>query len=356
MAPIITLVIVLGLLVDVVVHMRSRSQDSGRLSSTQLTCPSARSAGLESLASSSPGVAVQTGRSLFFDSRLSLDGSVSCASCHEPSRAFTDGRATSVGIFGRHGKRNSPTLYNVAYQPRFFWDGRALTLEQQVQIALTGPNEMGMTERALSMRFESFSPEVRRTLGKPTLASVSAAIAAFVRMLRSSGSRVDLYLYCGERNVLSQQERAGLRLFLGKANCVRCHTIEAADVSPLGGARAFFTDFRFHDIGAGDSFDPGLADYSHLSSDVGEFKTPTLRNVALTAPYMHDGSLRTLREVVEFYDRGGGKNGQVDQAIVPLYLTHSEEDELIAFLEALTSNSQGDELAKEHAKSRRRQQ
>ncbi len=278
------------------------------------------------------------GRRLFFDRRLSVDGTVSCATCHVPERAFSDGRSRAVGAGGRVGRRNSPTLYNVAYLPAFLWDGRAASLEQQVMIALTHPDEMRMTEELLEWRLRDERGAFMSRLGAPpSMRTVARALAAFERTLLAGNTPVDRFLYCGSDGALDARERRGLEVFSGDGNCVRCHTFAHETVHPFGGRMALFTDNRFHNIGAGRLQDPGRAAVTGQSKDWGAFKTPTLRNVALTAPYMHDGSLATLEEVVDFYDKGGGRNARLDPRIRPLRLSATDRDALVAFLRALTS-------------------
>lgn len=279
----------------------------------------------------------ELGRRLFFEQRLSDNDSISCSTCHDPERAFTDGQRYSVGIHQRMGTRNSPTLYNVAYASHFLWDGRAISLEDQVIIALTNPNEMGLTESRLDMHLDSYRSEFVKVFGgPPTLQEVARAIAAFERTLIIGNAPVDRFLYCGETDALNDIQKKGLELFSGPANCIRCHWYSHESVHPLGGRQALFTDNRFHNIGAGELNDPGRAAITALPEDWGAFKTPTLRNVALTAPYMHDGSLATLREVVEFYNRGGVmKSG--DPNIRPLRLSVADIDAIVEFLRALTS-------------------
>lgn len=297
------------------------------------------SAGLIGLATppADPAV-VALGRRLFADVRLSIDHSVSCASCHKPEWAFTDGRTRSLGAHDQVGNRNAPTLYNVAYLPRFLWDGRAASLEQQVKIALTNPREMGMTRELLEQRLLSEQSTFNTILGGlATPDAVAVAIATYERTLLAGGTPVDRYLYCSEAEALTPEQKQGLALFSGPANCIRCHWFAHESVHPFGGQLALFTDNRFHNIGAGESDDPGRAEVTDRPEDWGAFKTPTLRNVAVTAPYMHDGSLTTLRGVVEFYNRGGRRNPQLDPSIRPLGLTDAEINALVAFLVALTS-------------------
>lgn len=156
-------------------------------------------------------------------------------------------------------------------------------------------------------------------------------------LLAAGGTRADRFLYCGELAALDDREQAGLRLFTGRAHCIRCHVFEHAETTPLGGRLALFTDNRFHNIGVGPADDPGRAAVTERAADAGAFKTPTLRNVALTAPYMHDGSLSSLEAVVDFYNRGGGRRPGVDRDVVPLGLDPSDQQALVAFLRALTT-------------------
>lgn len=277
------------------------------------------------------------GRELFDDRRLSSDGTVSCATCHQASLAFTDGKATAVGAGGMVGDRNSPQIFNLAGASPLLWDGRAASLDEVVKLALTNPREMGMTGPGVAAALAPERGRFQRVLGRPPdLDSVGEAVAAYLLTFRSGGSRVDRYLYCGDGSALTSADRRGLELCAGRANCVRCHVFEHESVHPFGGRRALFTDHRFHNIGAGRGADPGRAGVTGRPEDHGAFKTPTLRNVALTAPYMHDGSLSTLAEVVEFYDRGGVPNANLDRNIVPLGLDDADKQAIVAYLRALT--------------------
>jgi cytochrome c peroxidase len=217
---------------------------------------------------------IELGRRLFFDRRLSRDGSVSCSSCHDPERAFSDGRSIAVGVLGRQGRRNAPALINRGYGRSFFWDGRAATLEEQVLKPIEDPNEMDMSLAEAAV-LVGFSAE-----------EISRALASYVRSILSGDSPFDRYIH-GDRGALSTEQQEGLRLFRGKANCAACH------VGPN------FTDERLHNTGVAWR-DERLAD---AGAGRGDFKTPTLREIARTAPYMHDGSLATLEDVIEYYDR-----------------------------------------------------
>lgn len=279
---------------------------------------------------------VALGRQLFFDPILSVDRSVSCSSCHRPSQFFADTVARSLGARGARPTRNTPSILNAAYGGPYFWDGRVATLEEQVLRPVTNPAEMALpledaveglqADPTYREAFETTfggagtdppSPVSRQNLGK--------ALAAYVRSLRSAGSPADLFA-AGETEILSSQERDGYRLFIGKAGCTHCHA------GPL------LSDERLHNTGVGwGGPDAGRFQFTGQIEDRGLFNTPSLRNVAETAPYMHDGSIRTLREVVEFYDRGGGANPNLDTRIEPLSLTEPEVEALVAYLRTLTS-------------------
>ena len=258
---------------------------------------------------------VALGRRLFFDRRLSLDRTLSCASCHHPKRAFTDGRAVAVGVLGRKGTRSAPTLVNRGYGASHFWDGRAPTLEKQVLEPILSAKELNMTFEEVAARV-GMGPE-----------DVSRALASYVRSIRSGDSSFDRYLH-GDRNALSEQQRRGLNLFRGKANCSACH------VGPN------FTDEGFHNTGVAWRdrvlLDAGRFTVTAKPVDRGAFKTPTLREVARTAPYMHDGSLATLEQVIDHYDRGGNPNPALDPDLRPLRLNPEEKQALIAFLRSLS--------------------
>ncbi|HWB82813.1 MAG TPA: cytochrome c peroxidase [Bryobacteraceae bacterium] len=253
---------------------------------------------------------IALGKKLFFDKALSQDGSMACASCHQPEHAFTDQRQVAMGIGGQAGTRRVPRLANRVYGKSFFWDGRAASLEEQVLQPIANAREMGSSDAEAARRVGITVPEMRD------------ALASFVRTILSGGARYDHYL-AGEDGALTAQEKLGLRLFTGKADCSSCH------VGPN------LTDERFHNTGVGNGDDPGRAAVTGREEDRGAFKTPGLRDVARTPPYMHDGSLATLNDVIDFYNKGGHSNPQLDSEIRPLHLTAEEEAALVAFLEAL---------------------
>jgi cytochrome c peroxidase len=275
---------------------------------------------------------VALGRRLFFEQRLSRDGSVACASCHAPNRAFTDGRERPLGVGGVRGRRNAPTLINRAYGRSFFWDGRAATLEEQALQPMVSPHEMANTHQEIVRRLAmdpSYRRDFERAFGTEdiTIGLVARAIAAFERTLVAGGSAFDRLATVGDSAALLPEARRGLELFRGRARCIVCHE------PPL------FTEERFHNTGVawrnGPPADSGRYEVSRRADDVGAFKTPTLREVERTAPYMHDGSIATLEEVVDFYDRGGIPNPYLDPLIRPLRLTSEEKQALLAFLRSL---------------------
>ena len=272
--------------------------------------------------------AVALGRRLFGDPIVSRDSSTSCASCHRPSGAFSDNLAVSRGVGGRAGMRNAPTLLNRAYGASFFWDGRAASLEEAVLRPITDENELALSLAALVRRLsavpgyrEEFARAYRGQSVSP--GTIGRALASYIRTLRSGDSRVDRH-NAGDTAALTAEERRGRELFLGRANCAACH------------AGPNFTDERFHNTGISWGIDRGRFGVTGDSADLGRFKVPTLRNVGRTGPYMHNGSLRTLEEVVSFYDSGGARNPRLDPEIRVLRLDSSERRALVAFLRALT--------------------
>lgn len=248
------------------------------------------------------------GRRLFFDKRLSRDGTVSCATCHEPERAFTDARPLAIGVRGQKAARRSPRLINRVYGKSFFWDGRAATLEEQVVGPIQNPVEMDLT-----------LPEATARVGLSET-ELANALASYVRTILSGDSPYDRFV-AGDRNALSPIQQKGLQLFRGKAACTACH---------LG---PNLTDERFHVTGIGT--DEGRGKITGKPADRGAFKTPSLREVARAAPYMHDGSLLTLEDVVEHYNKGGETNPSLDPEIRELHLTADEKKALVAFLDSL---------------------
>lgn len=257
---------------------------------------------------------IELGRRLFNDRRLSRDGSVACATCHNPNRAFSSPVPSAIGVGGRQGRRNAPALINRGYGRTFFWDGRIASLEEQVLKPIQDPNEMDLT-------LEEASARVR--LDVPTL---SRALASYVRSILSGDSPYDRFVN-GGRSALSPEQQRGLQVFRGKGNCTACH------VGPS------FTDEQFHNTGVawrgGRLADEGRFAISANPRDHGAFKTPTLREIARTAPYMHDGSIARLEDVIEFYSEGGRANPYVDSEIRPRNFTPAEKRALLSFLQSL---------------------
>lgn len=283
---------------------------------------------------------IQLGRALFYDRRLSRNNVVSCSSCHDATKAYTDGRTVPTGVAGAEGVRNAPTLLNTAYLPFQFWDGRSRTLEEQVARPIKDHREMDQNYAVLLLRVNAdprYRMLARRAFGSSilTMDRLEKAIASFERTLLSGDSPFDRYYYGRDKSRLTQEQIRGLRVFQdpSRGNCTACHKIEDS--------YALFTDGKFHNIGIGvrddGSFaDPGRYAQTGVVSDTGAFLTPTLRNVALTPPYMHDGSEKTLREVVDFYAGHGNSNPYLDPEMLKIHLSSQDRKDLSKFLEALT--------------------
>ena len=283
---------------------------------------------------------VALGRKLFYETKLSADGTVACASCHDPASGFADPRRVSVGVGGKLGTRNAPTILNAAYSPVQFWDGRAKTLEEQAGGPIENPVEMNMPHDACVAKLGSNSTYVKLFEaafgpGPISMEMVGKAIASFERTLLSGNSPFDRYFFGGDLKAISPAAIRGLEIFNNakKGNCSVCHKI--------GEQNAPFTDGKFHNIGVGIGTDGELTDLGRYEQtkderDKGAFKTPTLRNIAQTGPYMHDGKQATLKEVVDFYVGGGTSNQYLDKEIKELKLSGQERADLVAFMETLT--------------------
>lgn len=277
---------------------------------------------------------IELGRALYFDTRLSKDDTVSCATCHAPEHGFAEPRKTSQGVGGQLGKRNAPTVINRLFSSNQFWDGRADDLEAQAKGPITNPIEMGMDSPAAVVKKLSaiggYKAMFARAYGSDEVSMdrIADAIASYERTVVSGDSPYDRY-QAGDKKALTAQQARGLELFNGKANCATCH------------ASFNFSDENFHNLGVGwdpskkELADVGRFEISKADTDKGAFKTPTLRNVSQTAPYMHDGSEATLRDVVVLYNRGGNGNPWLSPKMKPLGLTEAEIDDLVAFLGAL---------------------
>ena len=283
---------------------------------------------------------IALGRKLFFDVRLSGDDTVSCATCHNPQLSFTDGLPGSKGIGKKTGRRNAPTVLNSAYYTTYFWDGRAASLEAQAGFPIANPDEMGQSHELSIKKFEKI-PEYKKEFelvygpGRLTIEKIENALASYERTLESGDSAFDRYYFGGDKTAMSPEAIRGLAIFKDKnrGNCVTCHTIQEKF--------ATFSDGKFHNLGAGldskgELTDLGRYEQTKIETDKGAFRTPDLRNVAKTAPYMHDGSLKTLKDVVDFYDGGGTSNAYLDKEIKELKLSEREREDLVSFLESLT--------------------
>lgn len=269
---------------------------------------------------------IELGKQLYFDPRLSSDNTISCASCHDPKKGWSNGEATAAGVGGQRGGRSAPSILNSAYAKFQFWDGRAASLEQQALGPIANPIEMNLPHDQMVARLnaiEGYRTQFQKIFGSDaTPDAVAKAIAAFERTVLSGNAPYDRFK-AGDSSALSAQAQAGRALFFGKANCSSCHSGPS------------FTDGAFHNVGVGMAVDPpdaGRQAHSKLAGDLGAFKTPTLRDIARSAPYMHDGSLASLEEVVDYYDRGGTPNKYLDEEIFPLKLSAEEKAALVTFL------------------------
>lgn len=313
---------------------------------------------------------IALGEKLYFDKRLSLDKTVSCATCHDPATALADINSVGVGIKNQKGARNSPSVINSTFNEVQFWDGRALSLEEQAKLPLINPIEMGMPDHKSVVDRVKEVPEYQKefslVFGKDgiTIDTIAKAIAAFERTQLSGNSPFDHFI-AGDQKAISDSAKRGWELFNGKARCISCHTFNKS--------APFFSDFKFHNIGvaAKDQNFPSLVQrakqtlaanpkraqelvdemalspgFSELGRylvtkqlrDLGTFKTPMLRDIELTAPYMHNGSEKTLLDVVVFYNKGGELNPNLDGGMRPLKLSDPEMADLVELMKTFTSN------------------
>ena len=269
------------------------------------------------------------GRRLFFENELSADRTRSCSSCHLPQRSFSDTVPHSMGVEGRTGNRNAPPLINRAWSSSLTWDGRAASLEAQVLLPIKDTRELNLPLEEAVERLTA-DPFYRRLFQEafsvpPDTTTLARALASYVRVIRAGDAPLDRYRK-GEKQALSASAQRGLKLFFGRARCSQCH---------MG---ANLTDDTFHNTGAGvAATDSGRAYVTKQVTDAGAFRTPSLRDVAGTAPYMHDGSLPTIEAVIDFYAEGGRQNPNLDREIKPLNLKAADKSDLVAFLRALSS-------------------
>ncbi|HEY2050425.1 MAG TPA: cytochrome c peroxidase [Caulobacteraceae bacterium] len=338
-------------------------------SQNQVGLPRALTASVIPSGSPLTPAAVSLGEKLFFESRLSADGTVACATCHDPARAFTDGRAGSIGIHGRVGQRNAPTVLNALYNKTQFWDGRVNTLEQQAALPITDPFEMGSSSVAAAVSRiagdRDYQARFKRAYGHGVNEpDMLRAIATYERTQVSFDSPFDHFI-AGDTNAISDSAKRGWGLFNTKARCNLCHALtdKVQDVT-------VFTDNDFHNIGVGilrhhvgplaikaehqlaqghlEAVDKAaiMSDMSVLGrflvtkkkADIATFKTQDLRNIMVTAPYFHDGSMQTLWDVMDHYNKGDGiSNPWLDTDMQPLALTESEINDMVAFMASLTS-------------------
>jgi cytochrome c peroxidase len=333
--------------------------------------------GLPALPSATGGTAmVDLGRKLFMDRRLSRNNTMSCAMCHVPEQGFTATElGTALGLEGRTLRRNAPTLLNVAYVGQLFHDGRAASLETQAWGPLLNPVEMGnpaVADVVARIRvMPDYAGRFEAAFGGagPSEQTIGAALASYERTLVAGDSRFDRWRYANDKQALNGAEQAGFAVFSGKGRCIACHTV--------GEQHALFSDARFHNTGIGwarrkgavadpaRSYrvelapgvftelrerelasvseplqdDEGRFEVTHTAADRWAYRTPSLRNVAITGPYMHDGSLATLEAVIEYYQHGGIDNPGKDQLVQPLQLTEDDKRNLAAFLRSLTGSN-----------------
>jgi cytochrome c peroxidase len=319
---------------------------------------------------------VALGRSLYFDPRLSKDGTVACATCHDVTRGFTDQRKVSEGIRGQLGRRNAPTVLNTLLLQSLFLDGRSPSLDNQARMPIINPVEMGMPDHEAAVQRVNGIPEYRTAFREAygrdiTSEDIGHAIAAFERTLIFMDSPFWRFLQ-GDPSAMSEEAKKGWDLFNGKARCNTCHQINPS--TPLG------TDNRFHNIGVSarhqdfeslalkamkalkeDASEQALdrmalsTDMSELGrfmvtrdrADIGAFRTPILLNIGITPPYMHDGSMETLWDVMDHYNKGGEPNPFLDGGMEPLALTEKEIDQVVALLFAMTDSRFADENQRE---------
>jgi cytochrome c peroxidase len=315
---------------------------------------------------------IALGKKLYFDPRLSRDGTVACATCHDTSRGLSDRRATSEGIGDKVGQRNAPTTMNALFYSSQFWDGRATTLEDQARLPIVNPIEMGQPDGAAALSGIKNDAEYVRMFRAaydhaPNFDDLVRAIASFERTLVFLDAPFDRFL-AGDARALDDDAKTGWTIFNGKARCQSCHQISSS--SPLG------TDSRFHNVGTSarhrdfvglatkalaalekdksqeaidrlsletDASELGRFLVTRNRGDIGSFKTPQVRNVGVTSPYMHDGSMMTLWDVMDHYNKGGEPNPYLDGGMEPLALSEKEVDQVVAFLFSLTDERLADQ-------------
>jgi cytochrome c peroxidase len=328
---------------------------------------------------------VALGQKLFFEGRLSADGTVACSSCHDPAHGYTDGRPVSIGIKGRLGQRNAPTILNALYNTAQFWDGRATTLEEQAAFPIVNPSEMGQSNLDAAVTRIANVREYRKSFDTafgraPNVTDLLRAIASFERTQLAFDSPFDHFI-AGEQKAISASAKRGWTLFNSRGRCTQCHALTRGKPDVTN-----FSDHGFHNIGVVrvrvetvamarqadqvvPSADKGAIDRTAIQSDmsvlgrflvtrqdsdIGAFKTPNLRNLLMTAPYFHDGSHPTLWDVIDHYNKGGDSNDLfLDKDIQPLALQEKDIDDLVAFLASLTSTQFEKPATEEFARQRK---
>ena len=399
-------VLILGVIVAGIATLifgceRSEKKESSKLPSTQEADPLAQPKSLQQIGVSVEATRaaipadnpqtpekVSLGQRLFFERRLSVDGTVSCSTCHDPQLAFTDRKPTSVGIKGRVGQRNAPTILNALYNKTQFWDGRVNTLEEQAALPIVNAVEMGHPNLDAAVAqiaaIEEYQQAFRVVFGRsPNGPDLLRAVASYERTQLSFDSPFDHFI-AGEKNAIDDSAKRGWELFNNQARCNKCHALTDTQRDVTN-----FTDNDFHNIGIGiirhnvvalarqadqliKTGDTAAIDRAAIQSDmsalgrflvtkqekdIASFKTPNIRNVLVTGPYFHDGSQETLWDVIDHYNKGDGlQNPYLDQDIQPLALTEGDIDDLVAFMASLTSpnyKEQGEaELARQRVLSR----
>lgn len=274
---------------------------------------------------------IKLGEQLFFDGRLSKNNAISCGFCHTPGFGFADPKQTSLGVDGKLGGRQAPTVYNTAFNPVQFWDGRAGSLEEQAIAPIINPVEMAETYENVVKKLnqhKGYRDQFQAVFGTGvSVQGIGEAIAAYERTIISTNSAFDKFIL-GDKSAMGEEAKRGMALYKGKARCILCHN------GPN------FTDNKFHNLGVPQvgpmKEDLGRYYVTRQEWDRGAFKTPTLRSIIKTAPYMHDGAFKTLEEVIDFLNEGGGPNSHLSPLMKPLGLNAQEKTDLIAFLNALT--------------------
>jgi cytochrome c peroxidase len=276
---------------------------------------------------------IALGKEFFFDKRLSLDQSISCATCHKPGLAFTDGLVVSDGILGRKSSRNSPTLLNAAFLDKIMFDAEIPTLEMQAIVPIQDHNEMGMNLEELMKRLKAvpeYEEAARKIFNREMdIWVLTRSLAAYQRSLLSDNSPFDKFYYQQKKYALSASEKRGWLIFSEKLYCTSCHPAP------------YFTTNKPENNGLYENYgtDQGRFRVTHDTVDMGKFKVPSLRNIEITDPYMHDGSIADLEEVLEHYMRGGKNHPNKSSIIKPFTLTKREKEDLLNFLYALTDMS-----------------